>query len=62
MDEPGRTVIYKPLVNKALELASHKPRKCIIFQREKDKAELNPTMDMSWEEAHKDVKPTEVKK
>ena len=40
--EPGRTVHYKPLVNKALELATHKPNKCIIFQREKDKAELNP--------------------
>ncbi len=37
--EPGRTVHYKPLVNKALELANHKPDKCIIFQREKDKAE-----------------------
>ena len=30
--EPGRTVYYKPLVNKALELANHKPNKCIIFQ------------------------------
>ena len=28
--EPGRTVNYKPLVNKALELATHKPKKCII--------------------------------
>ena len=37
--EPGRTVHYKPLVNKALELASHKPKKCIIFQRAKDKAD-----------------------
>ena len=35
--EPGRTVHYKPLVNKALELANHKIKKCIIFQREKDK-------------------------
>ena len=25
--EPGRTVHYKPLVNKAIELASHKPKK-----------------------------------
>jgi propionyl-CoA synthetase len=55
--EPGRTVHYKPLVNKALELAKHKPDKCIIFQREKDKAELDSKIDMSWEEAHKDAKP-----
>ena len=57
--EPGRTVHYKPLVNKALELANHKPDKCIIFQREKDKAELNPKIDITWEEAHKDIKPAE---
>ena len=35
--EPGRVVEYKPLLNKALELAKHKPSKCIIFQREKIK-------------------------
>ena len=44
--EPGRTVHYKPLVNKALELANHKPNKCIIFQRDKDKAELNLQNDI----------------
>ena len=44
--EPGRTVHYKPLVNKALELANHKIKRCIIFQREKDKAELNPEIDI----------------
>ena len=36
--EPGRTVHYKPLLNKAIEIANHKPEKCIIWQREKDKA------------------------
>ena len=60
--EPGRTVHYKPLVNKALELANHKPNKCIIFQREKDKAELNPKMDITWEEALKDAKPADCEK
>ena len=60
--EPGRTVHYKPLVNKALDLASHKPNKCIIFQRENDKAELNPSLDISWEEAHKDVQPAKCEK
>ena len=34
--EPGKTVHYKPLLNKAIEIANHKPNKCIIFQREKD--------------------------
>ena len=39
--EPGRVVEYKPLLNKALELSKHKPNKCIIFQREKNKAVLD---------------------
>ena len=60
--EPGRTVHYKPLVNKALELANHKPEKCIIYQREKDKAELNPSTDITWEDAHKNVLPAECEK
>ena len=48
--EPGRVVEYKPLLNKALEIANHKPNKCIIFQREKNKALLNPKIDISWED------------
>ena len=55
--EPGRVVEYKPLLNKALELAKHKPSRCIIFQREKNKTNLNPEMDISWDDAHKNVKP-----
>ena len=57
--EPGRVVEYKPLLNKALDLADHKPHKCIIFQREKDKAKLNSKIDISWEESLKDAKPQE---
>ena len=57
-----RTVHYKPLINKALELAKHKPNKCIIFQREKDKAELNPSIDITWEDSLKDVNLLNVKK
>ena len=51
--EPGRTVHYKPLLNKAIEIANHKPEKCIIWQREKDKADLDPKMDIDWVEALK---------
>lgn len=31
--EPGRVVEYKPLLDQAIELASHKPDACLIFQR-----------------------------
>ena len=54
--EPGRVVEYKPLLNKALDLANHKPNKCIIFQREKNKAKLNPKMDITWEDSLKNAK------
>ena len=60
--EPGRTVHYKPLVNKAIELSKHKPDRCIVYQRGKDKAELDPKLDITWEEALRKAKPTECEK
>ena len=60
--EPGRTVEYKPLLNKAIELAKHKPNKCIIYQREKFKAKLDSDIDISWEESLKDIKPADCEK
>ena len=50
------------MLNKAIEIANHKPEKCIIFQREKDKAELDPKTDIDWDEALKGAKPTECEK
>jgi propionyl-CoA synthetase len=60
--EPGRTVEYKPLLNKAIELAKHTPIKCIIFQREKFKAELDLAIDISWEDSLKNVEPADCEK
>ena len=57
--EPGRTVEYKPLLNKAIELAQHKPTKCIIFQREKFKCELNAKLDLTWDDVMKNANPVE---
>ena len=57
--EPGRVVEYKPLLNKALQLSNHKPSRCIIFQRDKNECTLDPKKDISWDEAHKNVKPQE---
>jgi propionyl-CoA synthetase len=47
--EPGKTVNYKPLLDEAIKLATTKPKKCIIFQRENNFAELGPN-DISWED------------
>ncbi|MGA0213822.1 MAG: AMP-binding protein, partial [Pelagibacteraceae bacterium] len=60
--EPGKTVEYKPLINKAIELAKYKPERCIIFQRKNFKAKLDPKLDIEWDEVLKDAKPTECEK
>ena len=31
--EPGRVVAYKPLLDGAIDMASHKPERCVILQR-----------------------------
>ena len=49
--EPGRTVEYKPLVDKALQLASHKLDKVILFQRPDHEVKLNPPKEISWDES-----------
>lgn len=39
-------------LNEALNLSSHKPCKCIIYQRKEiDATKLDPIRDMDWEEA-----------
>jgi propionyl-CoA synthetase len=47
--ELGRVVAYKPLLDKAIELSSHKPRHCVIFQRPMQTAELTSDRDHDWE-------------
>ena len=53
--EPGRTVEYKPLVDKALQLASHKLDKIILFQRSGHEVKLNPPKEISWDESLSDA-------
>ena len=49
--EPNKIIEYKPLLNKALEIANHQVSKCIIFQRESLKVKLNSNQDIEWNEA-----------
>ncbi len=55
--EPGRVVAYKPLLDRAIELASHKPGHCIILQRPMERAELLPGRDLDWKEAMDAAEP-----
>jgi propionyl-CoA synthetase len=38
--EPGRIVAYKPLFDRAIEMARHKPDACLVLQREQQACEL----------------------
>ena len=46
--EPGRLVLYKPLLDEAIALAAHKPDACLILQRPQAEAELVPGRDHDW--------------
>ena len=48
--EPGRVVPYKPLLDGAIELAAHKPERCIILARPQAEAALIPGRDLDWDE------------
>ncbi|MEM8570719.1 MAG: propionyl-CoA synthetase [Pseudomonadota bacterium] len=47
--EPGRVVAYKPMLDQAIELSSHKPDFCVLFQRPEKEAELVEGRDYAWE-------------
>ncbi len=57
--EPGRVVAYKPLLDGAIDLASHKPEFCVIFQREQQLAELVPGRDVDWHGFQEGVAPAD---
>ncbi len=57
--EPGRVVAYKPLLDRAIELARHKPDHCIIFQRPEVTADMQPGRDIDWQEAVAAAEPTD---
>lgn len=57
--EPHRVLAYKPLLDEALRLASHKVRHCFILQRPQLAAELQPDRDLDWNEALANAAPAD---
>jgi propionyl-CoA synthetase len=57
--EVNRVIAYKPLLDKAIELAGHKPEKSIIFQRPESPCELNEKNDLDWQEMVATATPVE---
>jgi propionyl-CoA synthetase len=57
--EVTRVIPYKPLLDKAIELAQHKPDGCIILQRPQATADLIPRRDHDWAELMTTAQPVE---
>ncbi|XP_028810891.1 acyl-CoA synthetase short-chain family member 3, mitochondrial isoform X1 [Denticeps clupeoides] len=56
--EPGRRVEYIPLVEKALELSSHRPEKVLIYSRPNmEKVSMHPDLSLDWEEEMAKAQP-----
>ncbi|MGZ4432008.1 MAG: propionyl-CoA synthetase, partial [Gaiellales bacterium] len=48
--EVSRLIPYKPMLDRAIELAEHSPERCLILQREQAPADLVPGRDLDWRE------------
>ena len=46
--EPGRVVPYKPLLDRAIEMATAKPERCVILQRPQAEASMVAGRDVEW--------------
>ena len=57
--EIKKCIEYKPLLDKAIDLAEHKPEHCIIFQRTESKAALMPERDIDWQQAISQATPAD---
>jgi propionyl-CoA synthetase len=48
--EVSRVIEYKPLLDKAIDIATHKVEQCIIYQRPEYQAEMISGRDFDWSE------------
>ena len=49
--EVSRVIEYKPILDRALDLANHQPAHCVILQRPQARAVMTPGRDLDWEQA-----------
>ncbi|TNH41062.1 propionyl-CoA synthetase [Paracoccus haeundaensis] len=57
--EPGRVVPYKPLMDRAIDEAAHKPDFTIVFQRPECTADMVAGRDLDWRQAVADAQPAD---
>jgi len=57
--EVNRVIAYKPLLDGAIDLSSHKPERCVILQRPQERAALRPGRDLDWDDFVAGAEPAE---
>ena len=57
--EPNRVVVYKPLLDAAIDQSVHKPSACIIKARPQAEAPLVAGRDLDWDAVVAEAQPTE---
>jgi len=55
--EVARVIAYKPLLDKAIEMANFKPDYCIIRQRPMAAAAMTEGRDLDWDDVMRDAQP-----
>ena len=57
--EVNRVIPYKPLLDGAIELAQHKPERCVVLQRREERAPLVAGRDLEWGDALAGARPAD---
>ena len=57
--EASRIVEYKPILDRAIDLARHKPERCVILQRPQASAALIAGRDLDWSQAVAGAEPAD---
>jgi propionyl-CoA synthetase len=57
--EASRVVEYKPMLDRAIDLARRKPERCVILQRPQAAAALTPGRDLDWAQALEGAEPAD---
>jgi propionyl-CoA synthetase len=57
--EVSRVIEYKPILDRALELATHQPAHCVILQRPQARAAMTAGRDVDWDHAMTIASPAE---
>ena len=55
--EVAKIIAYKPLLDKAIDMSSSKPEKCIVLQRPMETASMVEGRDLDWNDVMTDAKP-----